>query len=279
MHNVLRTTSLLGGLVLLPGLPGWALAGGAGAWLGLALGLCCGLLAYLYGAALVLRLYDAHEVGAQAAPHLLAMVRELASRASLPAPRVFLLDDIAANAFVVGRTRGHANLVLTSGILRLLDEVELRAVLAHEFARILNGDMLPGTLAAAVGGLLALASESGLGLPGHDGAAARRAPLWWLLAPLAAALARLGSAGRREFAADRTGARLCGDPAALARALQHLHAGPASRHGLALAGRFPAGAQMMVCDPPGRTGLQRLFHCHPPLARRVQALRAEAEAA
>lgn len=273
MLNLVRTALLLGVVAVLAGMAGWAVGGIPAAVAGAALGLAAGGAALLRGARVVLRLYGAREVSADALPHLFAMVRDLAARAGLPAPRVFVLDDAAANAFVVGLGRAHAGLVLTDGILRLLDERELRAVLAHEFAHILRGDILPGTLAATLGGVLAAAAQAGLGAPGQDAGGSSLAPLWLLLAPLAALLAHLGAAARRELAADRVGAGLCGDPAALVAALQRLQAHAQVVKGSALIGRYPAGAQMMVCDPLARSGVQRLFHCHPPLARRVQALR------
>lgn len=282
MPNFLRTLLLLGGVAVPAAMVGWMAGGGAGALLGALLGAGAGVLVCLVGERVVLRLYGAREVDAQGAPHLLAMVREMAALAGLPAPRVFLLDADAANAFTVGRGRARAALVLTSGILRLLDERELRAVLAHELAHVLRGDMLPGTFAAALGGVLAAASQTGLGAPLDERARpapAWQTPLWLLLAPLAALLAQLGAAARRELAADRLAARLCGDPLALAGALQRLQAHADERHGFAQAGRYPAGAQMMVCNPLGCAGIQRLFDCHPSMQRRIQALHASSRLA
>ena len=282
MPNFLRTLLLLGAAAVLAGMLGWLVGGVPGASAAAALALGGGGLACLFGERLVLRLYGARELDAESDPHLSAMVCELAGRAGLPAPQVFLLDTPAANAFVVGHGRAHVALVLTRGILRLLDERELRAVLAHEFAHILRGDVLPGTLAAVFGGLLAALSQGGLVPPAEErsvraGAVAHN-PLWWLLGPLAALFAQVGAAARRELAADRLGAALCGDRAAMASALQHLHDHAQATRGFPQAGRYPAGVQMMVCDPLRGGGVYRLFRCHPPVACRLQALR-EPEAA
>ncbi|MDE2119184.1 MAG: M48 family metalloprotease [Betaproteobacteria bacterium] len=282
MPNFLRTLLLLGAAAVLAGMLGWLVGGAPGALAAAALALGGGGLAGLFGERLVLRLYGARELDAETDPHLSVMVRELAGRAGLPAPHVFVLDTPAANAFVVGRGRTHVALVLTRGILRLLDERELRAVLAHEFAHILRGDVLPGTLAAVFGGLLAALSHGGPAPAAEERSARAGAvphnPLWWLLGPLAALFAQVGAAARRELAADRLGAALCGDRAAMASALQHLHDHAQATRGFPQAGRYPAGVQMMVCDPLRGGGVYRLFRCHPPVACRLQALR-EPEAA
>lgn len=271
MSNLLRTVALLG-VVASPA-----------AWLGLWLGgwipgatlaLLTAAMAYLYCAPVVLRLYRAREVDARSAPHLLAMVRELARHAGLATPRVFVLDEAAPNAFVTGSRARRASLVLTSGLLHLLDESELRAVLAHEFAHVLRGDMLPASLAAAAGGLLAAAAQAGYASAGDDAAAgAWAAPLWLLLAPLVALLVRVGGSAGKEFAADRLGAQLCGDPEAMASALHQLRPGADGPGAFGLAARYPAGAQLMFDDPLRRRGLLRLFRTHPPRAERVRALR------
>ncbi len=305
MSNLLRAAALLALAAAPAAALGWWLGAGQG-WLAVLLpALAAAAAAYLALTPLLLRGYRAREVGDHDAPHLLAMVRELAARAGLPAPRVCLLDEPAANAFVVGRDARHASLVLTTGILRLLDERELRAVLAHEFAHMLRGDMLPASLAAALGGLLAAASQVGCGVVDESTSSRGRlvsaSPLWLLLAPLAGAMAWLGASARHEFAADRLGASLCGDAPALARALQRVQADAAEQPGWPVAGCNPAGGQMMVCDPladsptdpladsptdsltdsltassartpGGRGGLQRLFRCHPPIQQRVHAL-------
>ena len=287
MSNLLRAAALLALAAAPAAALGWWL-GAAQGWLAVLLpALAAAAAAYLSLTALLLRGYRAREVRDRDAPHLLAMVRELAARAGLPVPRVYLLDEPAANAFVVGRDARRACLLLTTGILRLLDERELRAVLAHEFAHILRGDMLPASLAAALGGLLAAASQVGCAVV-DDGAAQGRcvsaSPLWLLLAPLAGTMAWLGASARHELAADRLGASLCGDAPALARALQRVQLDAGEQPGWLVAGCNPAGGQMMVCDPLGASGaraqrasgapgaLQRLFRCHPPIAQRVRAL-------
>lgn len=276
LANLLRSAGLLGVTAAGAAALAWWLSDGQGWLVPLAAALAASVALYGYGARLVLRLYAAQPVDPRQAPHLWAMVRELAGLAGVVPPRLFLVEASAANAFVVGRASRRAALVVTSGILRLLDEAELRAVLAHELAHVLRGDMLPATLAAALGGLLAWLSRAGTAA--DDRSAAERpgwqSPLWWLLGPLAAGVARIAGSAGRELAADRAGARLCGDAPALASALQRIQADGAQLRSFGLVGRYPAGAQMMVCDPLGPGGWpQRLFRVHPPLERRLRELR------
>ena len=276
LANLLRGAGLLGVAAAGAAAFAWWLGDGQGWLVPLAAALAAGGALYGYGGRLVLRLYRAQPVDPRQAPHLWAMVRELAGLADVAPPRLFVVEASAANAFVVGRVSRRAALVVTSGILRLLDEAELRAVLAHELAHVLRGDMLPATLAAALGGLLAVVSRAGMAV--DDQAAADRpgwqSPLWLLLGPLAAGFARIAGSAGRELAADQVGARLCGDAPALASALQRIQADDAQLRSFGLVGRYPAGAQMMVCDPLGPGGWpQRLFRVHPPLALRLRALR------
>lgn len=275
MSNLLRTSALLGIVACPAAALGWFLGGGRGAWPCIVLPLAVAVVSYLGSPALVLRLARARRVDAGSAPHLLALVADLATRAALPPPRVFLVDDPVPNAFVTGRAARGAALVLSSGIVRLLDERELRAVLAHEFAHVLRGDMLPASLAAAAGGLVALFAQAGSGsAPGAapDLAVRPSGPLWWLFAPLAALLARPAASAAKEFAADRLGARLCEDPRAMASALRQL--GVAAREGRdsTLATRCPATVQMMFQDPLRGGWPWRLFRTQPPRAARVRAL-------
>jgi heat shock protein HtpX len=278
MSNLLRTLALLG----VAALPAALLGRWLGGWMpGAALALLAAVAACRYCAPVVLRLYRAREVDARDAPHLLAMVRELAQRAELPVPRVYLLDESAPNAFVTGCHARRACLVLTSGILHLLDERELRAVLAHEFAHVLRGDMLPASLAAAAGGVLAAAAQAGLAQVSEETASGWpwAAPLWLLLAPLVALLVHMGGSARKELAADCLGARLCEDPEAMARALRQLRRRADAPGVFALAARYPAGAQMMFDEPLGGRGMLRLFRTHPPRRARLRALRDLARAA
>ncbi len=269
--NLLRAAALLA--------PSALAAAGLASWVHLRapwpalLALGAALAGYVLAPPLLLHLLGARAVDPSGAPHLLAMIRELAARCAMPVPRVCVLDSHSPNAWAVGHAGGAHSLMLTSGILRLLDEAELRAVLAHEFSHMERWDPLPSTLAAAFGGLLSALAHAGAPGPSDRMAdeAPAPAPLWLLLAPLSAGMARLARARWQDIVADRAGAELCGDPAALVRALHLLHAD--ERRVLALAVRHPATASMMVCDPlPQRGGLRRMFRAHPPLEQRLRAL-------
>src|SRR3990172_9288509 len=245
MKNQLKTIVLLGALsALLVGIGG--AIGPQYLWIFTLLALGMNLFAYFFSDRLVLRMYGAREVSAAEAPELHAMVDELAAPAGPPNPRVHLIESEHATAFATGRNPGHASVAVTTGLLSLLDRRELRGVLAHELAHVRNRDILVATVA----GGLAFA----------------------LLAPITASLVQLGISRSREYLADETGARLTGDPLALAGALEKLH-GAAE----ALPARTePAMASLFIVNPLAGLGgrLLGLFSTHPPAEERIRRLRA-----
>jgi heat shock protein HtpX len=279
-NNHLKTIVLLGALsALLVGVGNVVAPGHLGFFAVLALGMNLG--AYFFSDRLVLRMHGAREIDPAAAPQLHGMVRELAARARLPMPRVFLIDDPQPNAFATGRDPAHGVVAVTSGILDLLSPRELRGVLAHELAHIRNRDILIATIAACATGVITYAAHA----VGFFGAANREdeegghaSPfagiLMALAAPLAATLIQLGISRSREYLADETGATIAGDPLALASALARLEQAASVVPSTAAQ---PATASLFIVNPfAGGEGLARLFSTHPAMADRIARLEAMA---
>jgi len=218
----------------------------------------------------------AREVSREEETELHRMVEELSTRAGLPKPRVFLIDAPHANAFATGRNPARAAVAVTRGLLEVLSPREVRGVLAHEIAHVGNRDVLVATVAAglatAVTHLAHVFAFSGL-LGGRDEEEGSGATglLFALVAPIGATLVQLGISRSREYVADETGARLSGDPLALASALEKLHREAEEVPGHA----EPATASLYIVNPFGALGgLTRLFSTHPPAEERIRRLRA-----
>ncbi len=285
MWNQLKTLILMGALSALVVGVGAALAPGQ-LPLFLALSLAMNLGAWFFSDRVVLRLHRARPLDRAEAPRLHAMVDDLSARAGIPAPRLFLIPETQPNAFATGRNPAHGVVAVTEGLVRLLSERELRGVLAHEIAHIQNRDILVASIAAAMTSLLTWAAHAlsfaglfgGRSADAHDeqpsGAGAL---LMVVLAPIAATLLQLGVSRSREYLADETGAKLTGDPEALARALLKLEQGAAelpAEHGQ------PATASLFIVNPfTGAGGLTQLFSTHPQTAERVRRLLALAAGA
>jgi heat shock protein HtpX len=276
MKNQLKTIVLLGALsALLVGIGG--AIGPQYLWIFTLLALGMNLFAYFFSDRLVLRMYGAREVSAAEAPALHAMVEELAAAAGIPKPRVHIIETEHANAFATGRNPSHASVAVTTGLLSLLDLPELRGVLAHELAHVRNRDILVATVAAGLATAVSHASHAlafaGLFGRSEDSDESPAGGLAFaLLAPLTASLVQLGISRSREYLADETGARLTGDPLALAGALEKLH-GAAE----ALPARTePAMASLFIVNPLAGLGgrLLGLFSTHPPAEERIRRLRA-----
>jgi heat shock protein HtpX len=275
VKNQLKTLLLLGALSALLVSFGASLGPGP-FWMFTALALAMNLVAYLFSDRIVLRMHGARELPAAEAPRLHAIVEELARRAAIPKPRVFFIDDPHANAFATGRNPAHAVVAVTRGIVDLLDERELRGVLAHELAHVANRDILVASvaagLAAAISSLAnALMFSSLLGGSRDDGEEGGGSGLLvMLVAPIAGTLVQLGISRSREYLADETGARLADDPLALASALEKLHRGAE----LVPSAATPATASLFIVNPFGAvaTGVSRLFSTHPPAEDRIARL-------
>ena len=276
--NQLKTIVLLGALSALVVAAGGAL-GPQWLWGSVALALGMNLFAWFFSDRLVLRMSGAREVSREEAVELHRMVEELASKAGLPKPRVFLIDAPHANAFATGRSPERAAVAVTRGLLEILSPRELRGVLAHEIAHVMNRDVLVATVAAglatAVTHLAHVLALSGLfgSRDGEEQGSTAGGLLFMLMAPIGATLVQLGISRSREYLADESGSRLSGDPLALATALEKLHADAEA----APAQVEPATASLHIVNPFGATGgLTRLFSTHPPAEERIRRLRAMA---
>jgi heat shock protein HtpX len=276
--NWLKTTLLMAGILALFGAVGAALGGTQGMLIALALGGAMNFFAYWFSDQMVLRMYDAREVDETSSPYLYNMVRELAARAGIPMPRVYLIDAAQPNAFATGRNPEHAAVAATTGIVELLSPRELRGVMAHELSHIRHRDILISTISATVAGAISVLSQFGLFFgAGRDREEGNPflAILMMILAPLAAMLIQFAISRTREFGADRGGADISGDPNALADALAKIER-RARGIPLETAESHPATAQMMIINPLSSGGLRGLFSTHPATEERIARLRAMA---
>lgn len=278
MVNQLKTVGLLGLLAAVVVGAGGVLAPSA-LPLFVALALAMNLGAYLYSDRIVLGIHDARALPYREAPEVHEMIRELAERAGIPAPELYVIPSVTPNAFATGRGPGHAAVAVTQGILRCLDRRELRGVLAHEIAHVVNRDVLIATVAAAFVAVVAYAVDAaqwalllGLGSPAAregEGGAAGGTVATMLVAPIAASLVQLAISRAREFEADRVGAALTGDPDGLAGALVRLEQGVARVPG----GGSPVTASLFIVNPLRGGGMGDLFSTHPSTRERVRRLK------
>jgi len=275
MFNMLKTAVLMAAITALFMFIGQMLGGTSGMWLALVVAVAMNFFSYWFSDRIVLRMYNAQEVDERTAPQFVRMVRELAGRAGLPMPRVYLIDEAAPNAFATGRNPDHAAVAATTGLVRTLTEREVRGVMAHELAHVRHRDILISTISATMAGAIGMLANFGMMFGGRDAEGRPANPiaalLVALLAPLAASLIQMAISRSREFEADRGGAEISGDPQALAAALQKIQR---YAQGIPMAGaeRHPETAQMMIMNPLSAGGLRSLFSTHPSTEDRVERL-------
>ena len=277
LGNWLKTTVLMAAIVALFGAIGGYLGGANGMIMALIFGGAMNFFAYWFSDKMVLRMYNAQEVDETSAPQFYAMVRELAQRAGLPMPRVYLIDEAQPNAFATGRNPENAAVAATTGILNLLSAREIRGVMAHELAHVQHRDILISTISATMAGAISALANFAMFFGGRDSEGRPANPvatiLVALLAPLAASLIQMAISRSREFEADRGGAEICGDPNALADALTKIDR-YARGIPMQVAEEHPATAQMMIMNPLSGGGLRGLFSTHPATQERIARLRA-----
>lgn len=275
MKNTLKTIVLLGLLsAIVIGLGAWIAPGYL--YLFGALALAMNLGAYFCSDRIVLRMQHAREVAPIEAPDLHAMVEELSAKAGIPKPRLYVIPEQQPNAFATGRNPERGVVAVTEGIVRVLDRRELRGVIAHELAHIKNRDILVSTIAAAAASIvtytaqaLSLGSLFGADSEQESDGSAAGGLLVALVAPLAATLIQLGISRSREYMADETGARISGDPEALASALVKLERAAS----VVPAGATPATASLFIVNPfGGMQSLAQWFSTHPATEDRVERL-------
>jgi heat shock protein HtpX len=275
MFNLLKTAVLMAAITALFMAIGALIGGRTGMMFALLLALGMNFFSYWFSDKLVLKMYNAQEVDETSAPQFYRMVQELAQRAQLPMPRVYLINEDAPNAFATGRNPENAAVAATTGILRALSARELRGVMAHELAHVRHRDILISTISATMAGAISMLANFAMFFGGRDSEGRPHNPivglLVMLLAPLAASLIQMAISRAREFEADRGGAEISGDPQALASALQKIHR-YAQGMPMEAAERHPETAQMMIMNPLSGGGLRGLFSTHPSTEERVERL-------
>ncbi|MBN9002678.1 MAG: zinc metalloprotease HtpX, partial [Rhizobiales bacterium] len=253
---------------------GYLIGGAGGAMIALVIAAGTNLFAYWNSDRAVLSMYGAHEVDARTAPDLHRMVGELAARAELPMPRVFIMDNPQPNAFATGRNPQNAAVAVTTGLMQSLSREELAGVVAHELAHIKHHDTLLMTVTATIAGAISMLAQFGMFFGGNrnnNGTGIIGSLAMMIRAPLGAMLVQMAISRTREYAADEMGARICGQPMWLASALSKIenfaHQIPNEE-----AERAPATAHMFIINPLSGQGMDNLFATHPSTANRIAAL-------
>ena len=270
-----RTALLLAGLTALFMGVGFLIGGNGGALIALVIAAGMNLFTYWNSDRMVLSMYGAHEVDRTSAPDLYNLVAELASRAQLPMPRVFLMDEAQPNAFATGRNPDNAAVAVTVGLTQQLSREELAGVIAHELAHIRHHDTLLMTVTATIAGAISMIAQFGMFFGGHrdnnSGPGLVGGILMMILAPFAAMLVHMAISRTREYAADNFGARICGNPTWLASALGRIE-NAAHQVPNIEAERNPATAHMFIINPLTGQGMDNLFATHPSTENRIAAL-------
>lgn len=274
--NYMRTAILLAGLTALFMAVGYMIGGQSGMMIALVVAAGMNFFAYWGGDKMVLSMAGAHEVDERSAPELYRMVRELAQRANLPMPRVYLMDEEQPNAFATGRNPENSAVAVTAGLLNTLTREEVAGVIAHELAHIKNRDTLIMTITATIAGAISMLAQFGMFFGGnrnHNGGGMGiiGTLLMVILAPLAAMLVQMAISRTREYAADRMGAEIVGQPMWLAHALNKI-AGEAQHIENHHAEQNPATAHMFIINPLSGMRMDNLFSTHPATENRIAAL-------
>ena len=273
--NYFRTAILLAGLTALFMGVGYLIGGQAGALIALMVAAAMNLFSYWNADKLVLSMHGAHEVDARTAPDLVHLVGELAGRAGLPMPRVYLMDNPQPNAFATGRNPDHAAVAVTTGLLNMLNRDEVAGVLAHELAHIRNHDTLTMKITATIAGAISMLAQFGLFFGGgnrnNHGVGIIGTLAMVILAPLAAMLVQMAISRTREYSADNIGAHIAGGTNGLSSALVKI-SNAAHHIENDAAERNPATAHLFIINPLSGHRMDNLFSTHPSTENRIAAL-------
>lgn len=275
--KLFRTGMLLAALTGLFLAIGYMLGGEGGMMIAFLVALGMNFFSYWNSDKIVLKMYGAREVNASSAPELYTMVRDLAQRAQLPMPKVYIMDNPQPNAFATGRNPENAAVAATTGLLQSLSHEEVAGVMAHELAHVKNRDTLIMTITATIAGAISMLANFALFFGGN-----RNNPLGpigailiMILAPMGAMLVQMMISRTREYEADRIGAEICGHPLWLASALNKLDKGTSLIDNHA-AENNPGTAHLFIANPLHTRKTDNLFSTHPAMANRIQALQAMA---
>ncbi len=253
---------------------GGLIGGKTGMLFALIIAVVMNFTAYWFSADMVLRMYNAQEVGPQNAPDLYQMIVELAATANLPMPKVYVIDEAQPNAFATGRNPENAAVAFTTGIIHLLDYNELKGVAAHELSHVLHRDILLSTISATVAGAISSLAMFAMFFGARDSEGRPNIVagiLIAILAPMAASVIQMAISRSREYMADEGAARLTGNPMALASALSKIESF-ARGIPMKVAEEHPATAQMMIINPLAGGGVDNLFSTHPATQNRIAKL-------
>ena len=280
--NIFKTVLLMAMLTGLMVAIGGAVGDSTGAMIMLVIAIGMNFASYWFSDSVVLKSYDAREVTESDAPQLYGIVARLAANAKLPMPRVYIINTEVPNAFATGRNPDHAAVAVTTGLMKALDENEISGVLGHELAHVKHRDILTGTIAASMAGVISMVANivqwgAILGTRSDD---ERGGIIGFLVtvivAPIAATLIQMAISRSREFDADKTGGEICGNPMYLARALEKIEYYAKTYAPMPQAGT--ATAHMFIINPleNSKKALKNLFSTHPDTDERIAHLREQA---
>jgi heat shock protein HtpX len=277
MGNTVKTALLLGALTGLLMLIGGLIGGRGGVYIAFIFAMILNFGSYWFSDKIVLKMYHAQEVSESSAPGLFSIVRNLALKAQLPMPRVYIIPEETANAFATGRNENHAVVAVTEGIMRILNKEELEGVIAHELSHIKNRDMLIGSIAATLAGAIVMLAHmaqwaaifGGGRSDDEDGGGIIGLIAMAILAPLAAALIQMAISRSREYLADASGAGITKNPYGLAGALEKI----ARASQIIPLDAKPSTAHLFIINPLSGKAFMNLFSTHPPLEDRIARLK------
>lgn len=281
--NQFKAVVLLGVLSSFLFLLGYWMGGHSGVVIAFFMSLAINFFTYFYSDKMVLAMYGAQPLDEVSFANIYSMVSELCRQSRMPMPKLWYVNSSVANAFATGRNPQHSSVAVTQGILDILDERELRGVLAHEISHVKNRDILVGTIAATMATAISYLANMiqwafifGAGSRDKEDRGGWGALLIAMIMPIAAALIQLAISRSREFLADETGARCCKDPLALASALEKLHTSAERAHQAPPSPAHAATASLFIVYPFSAGGMLKLFSTHPPMEERISRLKAMA---